>query len=152
MAISLLVNQSYHLSSHNPTLAEKIERAEVWAEVLSGIIPESDLQECFERAFKDHESGFVVNAYDLKAAWDGIEADRAADRPQLMRARVPDCPRCYGSNIEIVFDAHGKKLGARPNCDHRPLEAGEWLAKADSGPEADNLADTGVLRQFQKHG
>lgn len=66
----VIVSDSFSAAGQIPTLAEKMDRAEVWARLLSGIVPEERLQECFDRAFRQHKSSFPVNAYDLKAAWE----------------------------------------------------------------------------------
>src|SRR5687768_6588390 len=63
--VVLIVNDSYELSSSDPTLAQKMRRAEVWAQHCFQIIPEDYLQPSFERAFKNHETDFNINAYSL---------------------------------------------------------------------------------------
>ncbi|HMO80266.1 MAG TPA: hypothetical protein PKD24_05705 [Pyrinomonadaceae bacterium] len=67
----------------------------------------------------------------LIAAWPEVkarqrEAEITAGRV-LPETAASDCPRCFGSNVEIVYNPSGVKLGARPGCKHRPLEPGEWL-------------------------
>lgn len=68
----LMVHDSFTASAQTPTLAEKMERAEVWGCLLFGLVPEHRLQECFDTAFREHQTAFPLTAYDLKAAWDNI--------------------------------------------------------------------------------
>lgn len=53
-------------------MEEKLERSEVWSRLLFRLVPESQLQLCFDRAFQDHKSAFPITAYDLKDTWDRI--------------------------------------------------------------------------------
>jgi hypothetical protein len=79
--VLVIVADSYQCSAQNPTMAEKMSRAETWARVLWGIIPENRLQDCFDRAFKTRQSdGFPVSAYDLNDAWNVIQGEDIAQR------------------------------------------------------------------------
>lgn len=71
----LIVDDSFELSSQKPTTAEKLARTETWSRVLFGIVPETRLRDAFDRAFRDHNSPFPVNAYEIKTAWEVIQAE-----------------------------------------------------------------------------
>lgn len=85
----LIVDDSFELSSQNATFAEKAARADTWARVLFGIVPEDRLQNAFDRAFRDHDSSFPVNAYDIKTAWEKI---RTEEYEAEKTARLAECP------------------------------------------------------------
>ncbi len=54
-----------------------------WAQTFYGRIPEDRLHECFEvAAYKPRERGFMINAYEIITAWNGIAADLAAKQKQ----------------------------------------------------------------------
>jgi len=102
----LIVADSFNPSAQNPTDAEKVHRAETWARVLYGIIPERHLAECFDRAFQNHKGNFPVSAYDLKTAWSEIKSEfrqtQIAERRYLPEIAESECERCYGSGMEVV--------------------------------------------------
>ncbi len=114
----VIVAESYDLSSQNPTMAEKVSRAETWARVLCNIIPENRLQEAFDRAFKDRESkGFPVSAYDLNDAWNVIQTEdeaRVAKQQAELREADPikHCSAKYKhanelGEIEVLYGGPG---------------------------------------------
>ena len=85
----LIVDDSFSLSSQNATDAEKLARAEVWARVLFGVIPENRLQDAFDRAFQLHDSSFPVNAYEIKLAWEKIKTE---EREAKIKTQIAECP------------------------------------------------------------
>jgi len=74
----LIVSDSFEFSSQNATMPEKMKRANVWARILEGIVPENRLQDCFDFAVRNHKSNFSINGYDIKLAWEQIEAAEVA--------------------------------------------------------------------------
>lgn len=98
-------------------MAEKVSRAETWSRHLWGIIPEDRLRACFDRAFKDHQKGFPVNAYDLNDAWNAIQTEETekakADREALREANpIENCSAKYKhvnelGEIEVLYGGPG---------------------------------------------
>jgi hypothetical protein len=73
----IIAHDSFEASSYNATIEEELARAENWSGLLIDIIPVNRLNDCFKRAFRDKPNDFPVNAYDLKNAWQKIEARRS---------------------------------------------------------------------------
>ncbi len=73
----------------------------------------------------------------LAACWTGsnglqseLEQKRIDEKRYLPDTAASDCPRCFGLGKENVYDDRtGRILGVKGSCDHRLLEAGEWLYK-----------------------
>lgn len=102
-AIALIVDDSFELSSQNPTDAERLARSETWARVLMPIVPEERLQDTFDRAFADHDSNFPVNAYELKTAWEKIkreEKEIAAEAAAAERVNNP-VANCVEKHLHV---------------------------------------------------
>jgi hypothetical protein len=103
----LIVNDSYELSGHAPTDAEKLLRAETWSRALFGVIPEDALEKSFQRAFRDHTGSFAISAYELKDAYEKIKNEHVAlgqSRQLTTDERVERCanklnhlPGAYGA-------------------------------------------------------
>lgn len=88
----LIVHDSYAVSSQPVTIEEEMAKAKDWSLLLFGIIPTSRLRNAFELAFRNHQSTYPVNGYDLKNAWAAIqEADaiaaKAAEDPATKMAK-----------------------------------------------------------------
>ena len=88
-AMYLVVDDSFELSSQNATDAEKTVRAEAWARVLFGVIPENRLPDAFDRAFQLHDSSFPVNAYEIKLAWEKIKSEEYEAK---IKNQIVECP------------------------------------------------------------
>jgi hypothetical protein len=76
----IIAHDSFEASSYNATIEEELARAENWSGLLIDIIPVNRLNDCFKRAFRDKPNDFPVNAYDLKNAWQKIEARRKGSK------------------------------------------------------------------------
>lgn len=111
--MALIVRDSFTAAGQNLPLAEVLVKAKVWSELLCRIVPESRLQECFDLAFRRHESSYPVNAYDLKRAWEELIRH---DKPQWQIDR-DNCETC-------------DEEGHRPGKDGRYTE----LCKHDGEP------------------
>lgn len=113
----LVVADSFELSAQNPTMAEKVSRAETWSRHLWGVIPETRLKETFDRAFKAKTDGFPVSAYDLNDAWNVIQTEdeeRIAKEKEALRESQPidHCSAKYKhineiGEIEILYGGPG---------------------------------------------
>lgn len=116
-AVVLIVRDSFHLSSANPTPAEVLERAEIWARVLYPIIDECYLQECFDEAFRVHGDGYAINAYDIKNAFTEVIRRRNDSDRQLSPASFENCDQCGGTGFEYITSKDGRSNGVR-KCRH----------------------------------
>ena len=110
----LIVDDSFSLSSQNATDAEKLARADVWARVLFGIIPEHRLQDAFDLAFQKHDSSFPVNAYDIKLAWEQIETAECAKAKIELEAEKLSNPVKFCENKANHLNADGEILKMNP--------------------------------------
>ncbi len=127
-ALYLIVTDSYNLSSQMPTAEEKATRSESWARSLMGIVPESELQRAFDRAFADHSSNFPISAYDIKDAHERILDDArtaaAKEQAEFMRKmeaerRLKDgfqCRHCFGCGWREVPDPTGAPYRGVVRC------------------------------------
>jgi hypothetical protein len=138
--MSLIIEKIQSLANLPPlTDKEQFAKTSTWAQALFSIIPERKLQECYLRAVADHESEYAISALNLKTAWKKICSDekhrREANRLNADRGafygHAISCYRCRDTNVEMVYTADGKFKGAKPGCDHRPLDEGEWLWKEE---------------------
>lgn len=91
----LIVTDSYDLAGHMPTDAEKMSRAEAWARHLFGLIPEQMLQKSFDRAFRKHSGSYQVTAYDLKDAYEEINAEQVTLKSQMPQTGHERQVYCY---------------------------------------------------------
>jgi hypothetical protein len=124
----LLVADSFECSSQNPTTAEKVSRAETWARVLWGVIPEDRLQECFNRAFRAKSDGFPVTAYDLNDAWKQIENEEAeADRKARAKMEEEPIPVKYCANRTGHINKQGDTEGGIPCQTCRPHAYADYI-------------------------
>jgi hypothetical protein len=76
------------------TETEQGERAKTWTELLFGIIPHDRLTDAYQRAFRDHQGLFPINAPELKAAWENIDREeRNAVRNNTadLETRIAQC-------------------------------------------------------------
>jgi hypothetical protein len=109
----LVIDDALHASMNfTVTKAEKGKIADVWMRILSEIIPEERLQDCFDHAFAVHKSNFPVNAYDLKNAWEKIcEAEAAEKLKAEIREREAN-PVLLCPNIKLHFEGefNGEKI------------------------------------------
>lgn len=109
----LVVDDALHASMNfTVTKAEKGKIADVWMRILSEIIPEERLQDCFDHAFAVHKSNFPVNAYDLKNAWEKIcEAEAAEKLKAEIREREVN-PILICEKVESHFEGefNGEKF------------------------------------------
>lgn len=102
----LVVNESFEASSQNATIEEQMLKAASWSDLLFDIIPESRLMEVFRRAFREKDSTFTVNAYDLKNTWYAIQAEESAARLKAYDDDKAANPVRYCSNqTEHINDA-----------------------------------------------
>lgn len=97
-AVLLIVEDSFQLSSQNSTLAERLARTDVWARVLIDIVPEARLQDSFDRAFREHNSSFSINAYDIKIAWEKIKTE---ENEAKIKTQAVECP---GEKYHVNLD------------------------------------------------
>lgn len=112
--------------------------AMVWIEIMDEHkIPYQHYQELYRRSIglraKRLEQGLKCEDFSadlLVACWPGlvkdIEQRRIAEKRYLPDTAESDCPRCFGSGMEVV---PGK--GARP-CKHEPLDPSEIVEKPAS--------------------
>jgi hypothetical protein len=86
-----------------------------------------ELQPAFNRAFADHETDFVINAYAIKAAYDKLKAEYVIAREAERNAEKPVggepasaelCEKCFGTGMSAVYDETGYRIGVKPGCDH----------------------------------
>lgn len=101
----LIVADSFALSSQNATLPEKMARATAWARVLREVVPEDRLQDAFDAAFRNHDSSFAVNAYEIKSAWVDLATAEQAERERIEAEersvnRVAYCPNRKNHSTE----------------------------------------------------
>lgn len=92
-------------------------RVRDWADFLWDHVPQDRLIECLDRAADQHDSGFPISAYEIRAAWRFIQtrdAEKAkADREALKEANpVENCSmkmRHVNSlgEIEILYGGPG---------------------------------------------
>lgn len=75
-----------------------------------------------------------ITAELIASCWIGEHGLRAEIKQKEIEARnrLPEtaqsqCARCFGVGIELVYGENGTRLGARPGCQHKKLEPGEWL-------------------------
>jgi len=113
-ALYLIILDSFRLSSQAPTDEEIALRSQSWTRHLMGVVPEVELQRCFDRAFADHDSSFPVSAYDVKSAYDAIladeraaEAKRREERRRQLDAMTTEpkyliCDHCYNSGFRQI--------------------------------------------------
>ena len=97
-AVLLIVDASLELSSQKASIVDKAVRVDVWSRHLFGVVPEDRLQDAFELAFKTHKSSFTVNAYDIKTAYETLNAQEAeAARKTALTdpdgSRIDSCSR-----------------------------------------------------------
>lgn len=92
--------------------------AEAWSEVLSGVIPEQQLESAYLRAIQDKADNFPLTANDMVAGYRAnCSSDKAAPRlaqdANLLDGEV--CKKCFGSGLEQYVE-NGYKQVRR--CDH----------------------------------
>lgn len=84
-----------------------------------GVIPEDQLEQAFNRAFREHTGNFPVSAYDLKAAYEAELAETAAvkkrereiEHIKEVSANRFECFACFNSGWRHVLDSAGKSQG-----------------------------------------
>lgn len=136
-----MINRHYVLSGWRPPKADELEiKAVIWIEELDRRrIPWQTYMELFDaarawilRSVQDTGKPPDLSLVDLMiASWPSVrqtqrEAEIATGRT-LPETAESDCPRCFGTGVEIIYTDAGEKLGARPGCKHEPLRPGEWL-------------------------
>jgi len=75
---------------------------------------------------RDGRDAGDLTAEALVACWTGpnglkaeIEAERVKAGRTLTANAETQCPKCFGSNFEYLFDEAGKPAGVKGRCDHR---------------------------------
>ncbi|MGI8542212.1 MAG: hypothetical protein ACR2MD_01885, partial [Aridibacter sp.] len=76
--------------------------ANLWTEALFNIIPETRLQDCFNKAFEIHRSNFPVNATELKYAWELIKNEEAKIAAELEEAELNPVDKCVHKNSHFI--------------------------------------------------
>lgn len=113
-----LIAKSLELSNQ-PSLTENElgERGLTWAEILFEIIPEDDLKPSFNRAFKDNDTTFPVNAPMIKIAFERIATERKYALIRSYQANASDdfqCEFCFNCGFcGIDKDGYSIPLEAR---------------------------------------
>jgi hypothetical protein len=89
--VALIVRDAcYAAGQTGVTTAEKLAMAKVWSKMLFDEIPLKDLQNAFDLAVKKHQSNFMINAYDLKNAYQEIVIEREKQKQEsLKKDRCP---------------------------------------------------------------
>lgn len=109
--VYLVVCDSDDASSIQSTEIERMQKARVWQRLLQPIVPEIRLPDAFDRAYKDHSSNYPINSYEIKNAWQKIEAEeraeserRAAEEAAQIREneKHKNCPLAAHHNEEIL--------------------------------------------------
>jgi len=118
--MTLIVDQSFELSSTRATAAEKATRVDVWTRMLFHAIPEDRLDDCFLHAFRSHDTPFPISAYELMTSWRIIEANELASRQAANQVR---------SEISTI-DACSNKYN-HINDDGETLVVDPWNFKQD---------------------
>lgn len=114
--VLLIVHDSFEASSQNATFEEEMTRAKVWSDLLFEIVPENRLNDAFRRAFRDHDSSFPVNAYEIKAAWEAIEREEATSAAEAEKKHVSE------NAIEYCPNKRNHVLDADTGEDHGMVE------------------------------
>lgn len=73
-----LIKKSRELSNL-PPIDNKIlaKNAMTWAESLFLVVPEQDLKESFNEAFKLHDSSYPISAFEINAGYNALKALRS---------------------------------------------------------------------------
>lgn len=88
-----LILRSLELCQQPPLEPKALfRRGEVWAEMMSMVIPLEDLEESFLIAQSVHESTFPINAHDIKNGYDALAARR--NREMLAEREAERKTRC----------------------------------------------------------
>jgi hypothetical protein len=90
----------------------------VWAEIVFGVIPESQLERAYARAMQDNADGFTLTAPKLVQGYRSLCASEASapQLPQtsnLLAGKV--CKKCFGSGMEQYVEGGYKQVR---RCDH----------------------------------
>lgn len=109
-----------------------------WDELNRYRIPLDAYKELFDMAFDERQRG-IANGQDvpietalLISCWTrpyglkDILKQREIDSGRLLTSSVESqCPRCFGTGLEIRFDESGRIIGVIPGrqCEHRPGES-----------------------------
>lgn len=144
----LIVHDSFDASSQTATMEAKENRRDAWVYLLFPIIPTERLRECFERAFRDHNTTFAVNAYDLKAAWEKIVTEDREEREAAIEEDKAVNPIKYctepgrhtddDGNVEILLGGPGGKEVAVPCPICRPVAHQQRLLDLRSSLKIDH--------------
>lgn len=103
------VHDSFGASSQDPTLEQIMARTAIWSRLLFGIVPAERFQHTFDRAFRDKPTNFPVDAYDLKNAWQRIEAEeKAAEVKRLNDQKTENAIANCSNRVNHVDDDRAK--------------------------------------------
>src|SRR5262245_36816205 len=79
-----------------------------WSEILNGVVPESRLEESYQRAVREHGEGFAIAVSEIVKGFRGICDSERVNRGQNYNKLTGQvCPKCKGTNVEEVTNRHG---------------------------------------------
>lgn len=132
-ALFAVINKVRMLNGWQTRTAQELDATiRTWAEVFNKHrIPVEHYNEIYLHAFDTRQRkiqhGIQPGEFDatlMVASWGAVAGDieqrRIEERRYLPATAASDCPRCFGSGMEIV-KGEGRYQSARP-CNHEPIE------------------------------
>lgn len=159
-ALFSVINKARLLNGWMMRTAQELDPTiRVWFEALSEYqIPASAYDGLYKRALDVRQMKMQIGAKDvpyidaalLISQWTGPNGFKAELRQRevdagrtLTTTARSNCLRCYGTDMEAVFDEDGNKIGTRPGCKH------EYVDESDPHSTGINEAMAAVKIEYK---